>query len=205
MDKCELCFRNFGDKRVTRSAKLQPELLKCVNCGCVFCESCCEIPMDFSVPVTVKGKTHFETGNYCTIQCMRTHHPGFHFYLHRRHKSVESQKVKDEEPCVSDEGTSGYKNQVLYCQLCKRNEYKESEIDVCDTCDKCFCLKCVNGKAWQYECDENDLSYHHFCRQKCRDGWMERYTFPCDGGCIAVLSRRKQYYSKYWGNYLSPF
>ena len=97
---------------------------------------------------------------------------------------------------------SGDKNQVQYlCHLCSSNENKDSEIDICDVCQNFFCLKCVNGKPWRYECDENDLSYHHFCRELCMYKWYQRYTFSCDGGCIALLSRRKQH-SRYWGNYL---
>ena len=105
---------------------------------------------------------------------------------------------------TTHDGKIGEKNQVLYlCQLCS-NEHKESEIDVCDMCQKYFYLECVNGKHWRYECDENDLSYHHFCCKNCRAEWYERYTFPCDGGCLALLSRRNQH-SRYWGKYLSPF
>ena len=64
---CEMCYRVFRENK----------MLKCANCAIEFCESCCEIPMDFKVPVTVRGRTRFETGHYCTEKCMRIHHPGF--------------------------------------------------------------------------------------------------------------------------------
>ena len=66
-DLCELCLRVYQEKKI----------LKCANCAAVFCEQCCEIPMNFRVPVTIKGRTKFEIGHYCTEKCMRQHHPGF--------------------------------------------------------------------------------------------------------------------------------
>jgi hypothetical protein len=70
-DLCEICHRVFR----------QQKLMKCANCACVFCEYCCEIEMDFTIPVTVEGRTRYETGNYCTFKCMRIHHPGFFICL----------------------------------------------------------------------------------------------------------------------------
>ena len=68
---CEICFRVF------RQLRRKQILLKCANCARVFCDSCCEIQMDFTVPIKVNGRTKYETGNYCTFKCMRIHHPGF--------------------------------------------------------------------------------------------------------------------------------
>ena len=64
---CEMCYGVFPENK----------MLKCANCAIVFCETCREIPMNFEVPVLVRGRPGFEKGYYCTDKCMRTHHPGF--------------------------------------------------------------------------------------------------------------------------------
>jgi hypothetical protein len=66
------------------------------------------------------------------------------------------------------------------------------KIDIWDTCKKYFCIKSLGGKWLQYECNENDLSYHQFCGNKCRSKWWSRYTFPCAGRCIVLLSRHNK-------------
>ena len=120
----------------------------------------------------------------------------------QRKQPYKSKKTEEKDKKRDENQNTEEKEARQICQLCKDN--KDSDVDVCDWCQKYFCLKCVNGKHWRYECDENDLSYHHFCTCKCLNKWYETYTFPCDGGCIQLLSRRKQT-SRYWGNYLNPF
>lgn len=114
-------------------------------------------------------------------------------------KKEEKEKKKEEEKQKADE-----KEVVNICELCTGTENKDSAIDICDRCQRYFCMECVNDTHWRYECDENDMSYHHFCSEKCLDIFYQRFTFPCDGGCIALLSRRKQS-SRYWGKYLTSF
>lgn len=115
----------------------------------------------------------------------------------------KGQKLKQQDESQNTEEKIEEKP-VKSCHLC-RGKNEKSDFDICDRCQKYFCLECVKGKPWRYECDENDLSYHHFCSRKCVDKWIETNTFPCDGGCIQLLSRRKQPYSRFWGNYLNPF
>jgi hypothetical protein len=130
-------------------------------------------------------------------------------------KKEEKEKKKEEEKQKADEKEEGLyitddeaggeeKKVVNICELCTGTENKDSAIDICDRCQKYFCMECVNDTHWRYECDENDMSYHHFCSEKCLDIFYQRFTFPCDGGCIALLSRRKQS-SRYWGKYLTSF
>ena len=107
-------------------------------------------------------------------------------------------EVKQEEREEEEEEENGYS-----CKFCLRS-YNGDTVEICDICEMYFCLECLNGEPLPYECDDNDLSYHQFCSRKCRNKWCTRFTFPCDGGCIALLSRRKQP-SRYWGNYLERF
>jgi hypothetical protein len=64
--RCDVCSRVYRVKL----------LEKCANCPCIFCESCCEIPMEFEIIVKVDGKDTVEKGYYCTEACMRQHNPG---------------------------------------------------------------------------------------------------------------------------------
>jgi len=94
---------------------------------------------------------------------------------------------------------------ITICQFCGYDG-KDGLLlmDICDTCDKYFCLVCVEDAPLRYECDENDLAYHHFCSYKCCNTWIHRFTFPCDGGCIRLLERHKQT-CRFWGHWLPEF
>jgi hypothetical protein len=110
-------------------------------------------------------------------------------------------RPKDEKA----EGDEEDKRRIICktCDACKLCMYRAAykEIDRCDTCREYICIKCLNGNKIYYECEENDQSYHQFCSRDCRNEWCIRYVFPCDGGCIALLSEREQP-SRYWGRYL---
>ena len=102
----------------------------------------------------------------------------------------EKVKEKDEE-----------EEEVKMCKFCAQTDKDPKQIDICDVCDKYFCLPCLDLRRIRCECEENDASYHQFCSMVCADKFCFRFTFPCDGGCIALLSRHKQT-SRYWGHYL---
>ena len=94
---------------------------------------------------------------------------------------------------------------ITICQFCAYDG-KDGLLlmDICDRCGKYFCLVCVEDAPLRYECDENDLAYHHFCSYKCCNTWIHRFTFPCDGGCIRLLERHKQT-CRFWGHWLPEF
>jgi hypothetical protein len=102
----------------------------------------------------------------------------------------EKVKEKDEE-----------EEEVKMCKFCAQTDKDPEQIDICDVCNKYFCLQCLDLRRIRCECEENDASYHQFCSMVCADKFCFRFTFPCDGGCIALLSRHKQT-SRYWGHYL---
>lgn len=103
----------------------------------------------------------------------------------------EKVKEKDEEE----------EEEVKMCKFCAQTDKDPEQIDICDVCNKYFCLQCLDLRRIRCECEENDASYHQFCSMVCADKFCFRFTFPCDGGCIALLSRHKQT-SRYWGHYL---
>ena len=130
----------------------------------------------------------------------------------RQYKKKKASKSKKKmEKQVTDDskdekgGEEEEEEVITICQFCGYDG-KDGLLlmDICDTCDKYFCLVCVEDAPLRYECDENDLAYHHFCSYKCCNTWIHRFTFPCDGGCIRLLERHKQT-CRFWGHWLPEF
>jgi len=79
---------------------------------------------------------------------------------------------------------------IKICKYCSYSA-KHVEIDFCDTCGMCFCLRCMDDPL-PNGCDENQLCDHQFCSHKCRNIWVHKFVYPCGGHCVTLLARHIQ-------------